>query len=69
MTIERKNHPLTLADIMVNSYSNPTALAITLQTSKSNPFSMDHTIWISRVQSPVCPVIAMLAYLSMWAQG
>ena len=56
---------LTLADIQVDSRSNPTYLTVTLWNSKTDPFGQGCTSYVGRSRSLVCPVVALLAYLAV----
>ena len=48
----------------VDSPDNPTVLSVRLKASKTDPFQKGITLYIGRVSSDLCPVSAILAYLS-----
>ena len=56
---------LSPSDIQVDSCQDPTYVAITLRGSKTDPFSVECTLFIGRTNSSICPVIALLAYLAI----
>lgn len=56
---------LSPADVRVDCHHNPTYLAITLRGSKTDPVGVGCTLYIGRTSSTVCPVTALLAYLSI----
>ena len=56
---------LTPADVAVNSHQNPTLLAVRIKKSKTDQFSQGTTIYIGKTSSTLCPVAAMLHYLSI----
>ena len=57
--------PLSPSDVRVDSHRSPTYLAVTLRASKTDPFGSGCTLYIGRSQSHICPVTAVLAYLSI----
>ena len=56
---------LSPADIQVDSISDPSYLTVTLRRSKTDPFGQGCTLYIGKTDSRTCPVIAILAYLSL----
>ena len=59
---------LTPADVQVDNRRNPSFLAITLRGSKTDPFGAGCTLYIGRTYSNICPVTAVLVYLSISPQ-
>ena len=57
--------PLSPSDVRVDSHQSPTYLAVTIRASKTDPFGRGCTLYIGRSQSHICPVTAVLAYLSI----
>ncbi len=55
---------LQVNDITVDSHVNPQLLTIHLRHSKTDQFGAGHYIHLGRTSSIVCPVAAMLGYLS-----
>ncbi len=55
---------LQVNDVTVDSYVNPQLLTIHLRHSKTDQFSAGHYIHLGHTFSIVCPVAAMLGYLS-----
>ena len=56
---------LSLTDVAVDSHSNPTALAVSINRSKTDQFGQGIKIYLSKTDSDLCPVSAMVAYLRM----
>ena len=54
---------LTVKDVSVDRMENPTAIAVKIRQSKTDPFRHGATIYLSRTNLPLCPVAALLAYL------
>ena len=48
--------PLTSGDVQVDNDTNPTLLAVTLQSSKTDPFGAGHTLYVGSTHSRICPV-------------
>ena len=56
---------LTSSDLTLNDHQNPTILQVRLKQSKTDPFQAGHSIYIGRTDNELCPVAAMLSYLSV----
>ena len=59
-----KGTHLNCDDISVYSITNPQMLKIRLKSSKTDPFRTGIDVFIGQTDCPLCPVAAMLAYLS-----
>ncbi len=60
---------LSVADIAVDSHSNPTMVAVRLRVSKTDQFGTGVTIYLGRTSGPICPVTAILQYLAARPPG
>ena len=60
--------PLTPGDVQVDSHINPTLLTVTLQSSKTDPFEADHTLYVGCTHFRICPVQTVLAYTAICPQ-
>ena len=56
---------LCMQDVAVNSRSNPSAIRLHLQRSKTDPTGEGAFIFLGRSGTNVCPVSALLAYLAV----
>ena len=56
---------LSPTDITVDSRDHPTFLSVSLKRSKTDPFGAGSTIIIGRTNHAICPVTAILSYLSI----
>jgi len=56
---------LSLRDISVDSRSNPTTIWLTIKQSKTDPFRAGVKLCLTRTESIVCPVKALLPYLAV----
>jgi len=56
---------LCFKDISVDSIQNPTVISIQLKQSKTDPFRRGVTLMLGITNQPVCPVKALLPYLSI----
>ena len=63
------HHVLQAADVRVDSHQSPTFISITLRGSKTDPFGAGCTLYVGHTQTHICPVTAVLAYLSVRAPG
>lgn len=59
---------LSPRDISVDSRDQPTVVSVHLRRSKSDPFGHGVTIHLGRTGLPICPVVALLAYLALRGQ-
>ena len=55
---------LNIADIMVDSISNPTLLKFRVKASETDPFHRSVEIFIGRTNNKLCSVSTVLAYLA-----
>ena len=55
---------LNCDDVSVDSITNPQMLKIRMKSSKTDPFRTGIDIFIGWIDCPLCPVAAMLTYLS-----
>ena len=55
---------LTISDLVFMPKSSPKYMLVRLKVSKTNPFRKGQTIVIGRANSNLCPIFAMVAYLS-----
>jgi len=56
---------ITVADIAVDSLTNPSCLQVTIKASKTDPFRQGCSIYIGKGNRPLCAVQAMVSYLSL----
>ena len=55
---------LSLNDMAVDNRKNPRLLQLHLKESKADPFKQGVKVYVGATDSPVCPIKAMLSYLS-----
>ena len=55
---------LNYNDVSVDSITNPQMFKIRMKSSKTDPFRTGIDIFIGQIDCPLCPVAAMLTYLS-----
>ena len=55
---------ITPQDIAVDSHSNPTLIRVFIKQSKTDQFGTGAHIFLSRTDTDLCPVAALLAYLA-----
>ena len=60
--------PLTARDVQVDGRTNPTLLAVTLDSSKTDPLGAGHTLYVGCTHSRICPVRAVLAHMAICPQ-
>ena len=60
-----KSSHLSLADISVDSRTNPSLLKVTIKQSKTDPFRMEVNIYLGATDRPICPVVGILPYLAV----
>lgn len=56
---------LSWGDISVDDPSAPTCMEVRLKSSKTDPFRLGISLFIGKVPSLLCPVSAMLSYLTV----
>ena len=54
---------LSVGDVAVDSYSDPSFITLHLRHSKTDVFGVGSTVYLARVDGPICPVKALLPYL------
>lgn len=59
-----KGEHLNFSDIAIDSITNPSTLKVRIKASKTDPFRQGIDIFIGRTDNDLCPVAAMLAYLT-----
>lgn len=55
---------LSIGDVSVDSNSSPTAVRLHIKASKTDPFRLGVHIFLGKTNSPLCPVTALLSYIS-----
>ena len=60
---------LSYADISADNPLNPTMLAVKIKQSKTDQFRQGAKVFLGRTDTPLCPVVAMLAYLAWRGSG
>ena len=55
---------LSADDVAVDSRERPSHITVHLKRSKNDPFGVSTTVHLGATGSPLCPVVAMLAYLA-----
>lgn len=55
---------LAIADVAIDSASDPTMVQIRIKGSKTDQLRKGTTIVVGRTKSPICPVKALLAYIA-----
>jgi len=58
------SHHLSLQDISVDSRTNPCLLQLLLKQSKTDPFRHGAKVYIGAMDTTICPIRAVLAYLA-----
>ena len=54
---------LLVADVSVDSHSEPTYIAVNIKASKTDPFRRGVMIYLGRTHGQICPVTTNLAYV------
>ena len=60
---------LSVTDVSVDSFSNPSYVALFLHRSKTDTFGVGSTIYLGLVDGSICPVKALLAYIVLRGNG
>ena len=63
-----KSH-LTMNNVSVDRAGRPGIIHLMLKASKTDPFRKGVTISLGRTEKPLCPVVALLAYLAARGQS
>ena len=56
---------LSLSDVSVDSMTAPSCIRLRIKVSKTDPFRKGCFVYLGRGHSPLCPIEALLAYLSV----
>ena len=56
---------LSFSDIAIDSPTNPTIMQVRIKSSKTDPFRKGVDIYLGRTHNSLCPITAMMAYLSV----
>ena len=56
---------LSLADVSVDSHSSPSQIRLRIKQSKTDPFRIGVDVFLGSIGQSICPVLAMLSYLSV----
>ena len=56
---------LSFTDITTDSLSNPGFLSVNIKQSKTDPFRSGVEIVVGRTREELCPVAAVLSYMSL----
>ena len=68
--VERSAPPAILSsDVSVDSHSNPSVLRVLLRRAKTDPFGKGVLICMGRTGNSLCPVAALLGFLSIRPAG
>ena len=59
---------MNLADVSINSLSNPSILKLRLKASKTDPLRKGVDIVLGRAKGPLCPIAALMSYLAIRGQ-
>lgn len=60
---------LSFRDISVDSLANPQTLQVCLKASKTDPFRTGVEVFVGRTSCPLCPVTAVLSYMTQRGSG
>jgi hypothetical protein len=60
---------LCFDDITINSLQSPKVLKVHLKASKTDPFCVGVDVFVGATNHGLCPVAAVLAYLTMRGHG
>ena len=58
------SHHLSLSDIAVDNRKTPRLPQLSLKESKTDPFKQSVKVYLGATDTPVCPIKAILSYLS-----
>ena len=56
---------LSYGDIAIDSLLNPSSIEVNIKASKMDPFRIGVKLLIGHIGNALCPVAAVLAYLSV----
>ena len=57
------------SDLEVDSHQNPSIVRVHLCRAKTNPFGAGVSIYVGRTGTPLCPVSALLNFMTVCPQG
>ena len=60
---------LSLADLAVDSHTNPTLIRVRIKQSKTDPFRLGADIFLGASSAPICPVQAIVNYIAVRSPG
>ena len=60
---------LSFPDIAIDNPANPSTIQVRIKASKTDPFRKGVDIYVGRTNNDLCPISAMLAYLSIRGGG
>lgn len=55
---------LSISDVSIDSQVNPQTIVIGIKASKTDPFRQGASVYLGRTDSDLCPVAALLSYIS-----
>ena len=56
---------LSFSDVAIDNFSSPSTMQVRIKASKTDPFRIGVDIYLGRASSGLCPISAMLQYLSV----
>lgn len=59
---------LSVRDVSVNDHSNPQLICVFLRHSKTDQFHRGSSVYLARIDSPLCPVTSLLQFLVIRGQ-
>ena len=60
---------LSFSDVAVDSFENPQVMKVRIKASKTDPFRMGVDIYLGRTHKELCPITAILSYMSQRGSG
>ena len=57
--------PVRLSDVAINDHASPSMLRIFLRKAKADPFGKGVEVFLGKTNQRLCPVTALLSYLSI----
>ena len=64
-----KGAHLSFDDVKVDSLSNPKMLRVRIKASKTDPFRLGVDVYVCRTEGPLCPLEAVLKYMTVRGKG
>ena len=65
LSVSYPSKTITIQDLQVDAEVNPSSLQVRIKSSKTDSFRQGCFIYLGRGQAPLCPVLAILAYLHL----